>query len=160
MWVRLVRFLLEICHILQWQRDFVVLNIIKRECGIFNDIKLIEDEIGLVITLGTRNTEISHRYILPFFFLWKLTRISRALVVICDGMAISTSNGKSVATTIAVSISVALAHAIATSVSFVVAVAIAIFDNTIFIAVAFKFCSEASEFYDYLPSSCLLYFRM
>ena len=64
-----------------------------------------------------------------------------------------------VAITIAVSVSIALALTIAVSVV-VFAVAIAIFDNTIFIAVAFKISSEAGEFCDYLPSLYMLSFRM
>ena len=64
-----------------------------------------------------------------------------------------------VAITIAVSVSIALALTIAVSV-FVFAVAIAIFDNIIFIAVAFKFSSEAGEFCDYLLSLYMLSFRM
>ena len=66
-----------------------------------------------------------------------------------------------VAITIAVSVSIALALALTITVSVVdFAVAIAIFDNTIFIAVAFKFSSEAGEFCDYLPSLYMLSFRM
>lgn len=76
-------------------------------------------------------------------------------------MAIRIGKGSSVVIAIDLFSNVSPTVGITIAVSvFVFAVAIAIFDNIIFIAVAFKFSSEAGEFCDYLPSLYMLSFRM